>query len=445
MKHRPLSVLLPVPLLILALALTACAPKTQPGPVLDLLTLPQDLGAYLDPDTAHEPLFDNAQRRAMAERYLAKHFSPWDNAVPSYAKKDLFWGFARYESSTTWGENLQPRGPWWVHGLASLADPGDYPNRLRPAIATTHTDMRVLPTDEPIFADPTQPGEGFPFDYNQNSLVWAGTPLFVVQASADGAWLLCETRFAGGWIRAEDVAYVDDAFMREYRTGPHAAIIGERRPVIDQGGVFRFQARLGMLLPLRGEGEVLVPVRGLSGEARLVRAALEDGTGVLFPLVVTRANIAALGNRMMGRPYGWGGLYRQRDCSATLMDLFAPFGMALPRNSKAQARAGEVVEVSALSPQEKKAKLLTMAPLTTLVGKRGHIMLYAGSFRGQPLIYHTMWGIRTTAKGPLPGRKIVGATVVTTLEPGRELRTLAPGSLLVNTISTFTSLETPAP
>lgn len=445
---QPLLPLRFLALFLMTLTLAACAAKVDRGPVSDILTLPQDLTAYLDPATANQPIFEDLQQQSMSQEYLVKFFSPWDRTETSYTKEDLFWGFDRYASRTTWGENYRSRDPQWVQKLALLADPGDYPNTSRPAITTAHASMRVLPTMEPIFSDPTQPGEGFPFDYNQNSLVWAGTPLFVVQTSADGAWLLCETRFAGGWIPARDIAFVDETFMTQYRSGPFAAVIGENLPMTTiKDGLFRMQARLGMLLPLRERNEdrsmeVLLPLRGLDGNAQQGQALLPSGASAHFPLMATQTNIAALGNRMMGQPYGWGGLFERRDCSATLMDLFAPFGIALPRNSRGQAKVGDVVDVSGLTPLEKKAKLASMPPLSTLVGKRGHIMLYAGQYQGEPLIYHTAWGVRTTNKGPLPGRRIIGKTVITTMEPGKEVRNLGKKALLIETITSFSDLKT---
>ncbi len=436
--------------MVLALALLSisCAPRTSQGPVRDLLDLPQNLAAYLDQKTAHQPIFSPLVRQQQANVYLKNYFAPWDQTKPSHSKEDLFWGFAKYQTRLTYGENYRPRGPWWVNKLALLADPGDYPNRLVPAIATQHSSMRVLPTIEPIFSDPTKPGEGFPFDYNQNTLVWAGTPLFVVQASASGAWLLCESSFAGGWIPSRDVALVDRAFMDQYRSGSFLAITVDDTPLLDGSGQFLAQARLGMILPLqpsKREHNVLLPVRDMHGHAHLARSQLPPRAGTLFPLVATPNNIATLGNQMLGQPYGWGGLFEHRDCSSTLMDLFAPFGIALPRNSRGQAQVGEVVDVSGLDSTEKKALLLSLEPLTTLVGKRGHIMLYAGNHNGEPLIYHTIWGIRTTNKTPLPGRRIIGLTAITTLEPGRELPDLAPGSLLLKSISSFSRLARPSP
>ena len=61
-------------------------------------------------------------------------------------------------------------------------------------------------------------------------------------------------------------------------------------------------------------------------------------------------------------------------------------------------------------------------------------MLYIGSKDGRALIFHNVWGIRTKDLAGREGRKIIGQAVITTLQPGRELRDIdsAAGSLLDN-------------
>ena len=56
--------------------------------------------------------------------------------------------------------------------------------------------------------DPAKAGEGFPFDYFQNSALWPGTPLLITHASRDGAWLFAEAGMVAGWVPAQDVAFV---------------------------------------------------------------------------------------------------------------------------------------------------------------------------------------------------------------------------------------------
>ena len=148
-----------------------------------------------------------------------------------------------------------------------------------------------------------------------------------------------------------------------------------------------------------------------------------------------------LANRMLGEPYGWGGLYTDRDCSATIMDLMAGFGIFLPRNSSQQAKLGWVEPLDGEDDAAKKARLLMEGvPFLTLVRKPGHIMLYIGSRDGEPVVLQTIWGLKTRRRG-IEGRRIIGRTVISTLEPGRDLRDLArPEGVLLHTVRSFNTL-----
>ena len=88
-----------------------------------------------------------------------------------------------------------------------------------------------------------------------------------------------------------------------------------------------------------------------------------------------------------------------------------------------------------LSNEEKKELLKREGvPFLTLVGLPGHIMLYVGTHRGEPLVFHNTWGIRTDRKG-IEGRHIIGRAVVTTLDLGGDLPEHAPGKLLIDRIN----------
>ena len=49
-------------------------------------------------------------------------------------------------------------------------------------------------------------------------------------------------------------------------------------------------------------------------------------------------------------------------------------------------------------------------------------MLYIGTKNKEPLVMHNMWGIRTWEFIFKQGREIVGKTVITTLNPGAEIK-----------------------
>jgi cell wall-associated NlpC family hydrolase len=183
---------------------------------------------------------------------------------------------------------------------------------------------------------------------------------------------------------------------------------------------------LGSIFPLKQEqahGHIaLVPGRNEQGKAVLQEAFFSKAQAEAFPLQATPEKIAELASGLMGQSYGWGGLYENRDCSAMLKDLFAPFGIWLPRNSKYQAKRGRVLELEGLSAAEKQSLIMEKGrPLQTLIYMPGHIMLYLGSRQGQPVVLHNMWGLRTQDFWGHEGRKVVGRTVITTLQPGRGL------------------------
>ncbi len=429
-------------LLALALAVAAlggCAPRALPTarpPIADLTDMPQDAGAYLDPATATLPLIPGQRHTRLAEDYLARYFAPWHRERPENGPDKVFRFLDEFDPALFHGENKLLLGAAWIERMRQLAEAQDFPNAGWPAITTTNTAMRVLPSIRPVFRSFDQAGEGYPFDYNQNTAVWAQTPLFVSHVSADGAWALVETSAAYGWLPMRDIALVDDAFMETFTTTQAVAFTGEPVPVRDCYGQYRFDGRIGMLLPSTGRDEeaydVLLAVRDALGRAVLASARVFVDDAAPFPLEPTPANLARLANGMLGQPYGWGGMYENRDCSAMVMDLFAPLGIWQPRNSKQQVDHWGLVPLDGKDDDAKLAAIESGArPWLTLLWKPGHIMLFIGDRQGRPAILHTTWGLKTKT-GAGYGRYIIGGTVITGLTPGAELPDLArpDGSLL---------------
>jgi cell wall-associated NlpC family hydrolase len=445
--HRPGPFSLLFPALLAALLLTGagCAVQRTEAPLLPV----QDAGAYHGLPRDARLMTPEVQAVAWSD-FLMRHFDPWNRTQPAYPAGKVFWGLTDFAGRRVYGENLLPRDPGWLDAMAEASRVADYPSLNRRAIAVANTAMRVLPTGKPAFFDPRQAGEGFPFDYAQNSLVLAGTPLYATHESADRAWVLVESRFAYGWVRSTDIAWVDDDFAGTFQTGAYAAVVRDGVPLADTDGGFRFKGFIGTLLPVapRAPGGapdsglvVMVPARDEQGKAVVKYARLAPEDAQPAPLAPTPENFAALANRMLGEPYGWGGLYADRDCSATIMDLMAAFGVFLPRNSSQQAKLGWVEPLDGDDDAAKKTRLLEGGvPFLTLVRKPGHIMLYIGSLNGEPVVLQTIWGLKTR-RGGKEGRALIGRTVISTLEPGENLRDLArPDGVLVHSVRSFNTL-----
>ena len=81
-----------------------------------------------------------------------------------------------------------------------------------------------------------------------------------------------------------------------------------------------------------------------------------------------------------------------------------------------------LIEVAKMAKNQKKDYIMENGiPFSTLVYLKGHIMLYVGIKNNEPLVMHNMWGVRTWEFPFSEGRNVVGKTVITSLEPGREL------------------------
>ncbi|MBN2140406.1 MAG: SH3 domain-containing protein [Desulfovibrionaceae bacterium] len=381
---------------------------------------------------------------ALAREFTARHFAPWHRTEPESGLADVRGIFSRPRGERLYGENGLERDPGWLEGLIQDCGLDSYPNDGRPAVTVAETAMRSLPDSRPAFYGFSRPGQGFPFDHLQHTAVHAGTPLFVSHLSRDRAWVLAECRFALGWIPARDVAFVDPEFMEAFESCGLLALTRDNAAMLDDQGSFLFTGRIGAVYPLLAADDsgflVLAPARDHLGRAVLLRSRVEAGQGSPFPLEMRAENLALIIDRMLGQAYGWGGLYNDRDCSAGLMDLFAAFGLCLPRNSGEQARAGRREDLAGLSLAEKLAAVAARArPFATLLHKPGHIMLYLGLDRsGNPAVFHYAWGLKT--RGPLgrSGRAIIGRAVITGLDPGRDLPDADPAAGLLKALDCMT-------
>jgi cell wall-associated NlpC family hydrolase len=165
------------------------------------------------------------------------------------------------------------------------------------------------------------------------------------------------------------------------------------------------------------------------------------------PLPLNRTNMAKVANELINEPYGWGGLYRNRDCSAMIMDLFAPFGVWLPRNSRHQAlEGGAFVDLRDVSAKAKEKMILKDGiPYMTLLWLKGHIMLYMGSYNGEILVFHNFWSARDKKSKRKTSKQIVGHAAITTLQPGSKSKRHRQGRGYLNEIIGMTVIGNKIP
>jgi hypothetical protein len=403
----------------------------------DMLRFPQNLNPYAELVGRDKRLLGADEQAARDAVFNRIFFAPWDMSKASVRKKDVVAVFGKARGYKADGR------PWrqeeWDM-LARKAGLAAFPSRQAYAVTLRNTDLREMPTHEPRFAKPTPDAISDPFDYFQYSLLPPGTPLFIAHTTPDGRWHYVECPVAGGWVDTQDIAPINAEFRRAYRTGRYAAIVRDNVSLAENS------AGTGAVFPVKegsssgGILRVLFPVRN-GPQAALGEAALGPEDAVLKPMPLTPGNIARIGNAMMGRHYGWGGMFGNRDCSALTRDIFTPFGLWLPRNSAAQARVGSACPLDGMSPGDKEALILDRGvPFASLVAARGHIMLYIGKYRGRAAVFHSVWGIRVIEGDDDNARFVIGRAGVTSITPGRELQNLYSGATLADRLHTLTIL-----
>ncbi|CAK7056760.1 MAG: hypothetical protein DELT_01263 [Desulfovibrio sp.] len=424
----------------------------------DLEILPQDIFVYAEKAGNRTKLLPPEEQAAQDARFDANFFAPWNENM-TYLPEDMaFEAVKNLSPQKGYAENLRP---WdtdrWQELIRNCGREQYRAFPVTPAITVDTVHVRRLPTEAPYFLDPAKAGEGFPFDYLQNSTLAIGTPVSIMHVSTDSRWALVQTRLFSGWVKAELLAATDRKFIAAWKARPLAAVVSERAALyVNPGkkdavsGSLVREAHIGAVLPFAAESRetppqkapvvyLNVPVRGAEGKAvmGIALAGMYDVRKKPVPLTVE--NVARVGNAMMGQPYGWGGMFGQRDCSAMMRDLFTPFGIWLPRNSRQQGTSGWRVLLDGLSPDAKDARVMEKGvPFFSLVSMPGHVGLYLGSYildgKETPVMLHNIWGLRTVSgsgQNQKSGRAIIGKAVITSLRPGAEHSVISsPASLL---------------
>jgi len=327
---------------------------------------------------------------------------------------------------------LEKAWQWWIKN-SNLENIDTVKGR---AISIKHTNLRAYPTDTPAYRDPWKTTEGFPFDYNQNSELHLNVPLYISHYSRDRKWAFVHAGHAFGWVKYSDIALVHTDFIRRFKRG-HYAISTKDNLFLYKDGKKQSIIKLGTLFPLSKNGKLLY-LATKNSKHYAVRKAIKkpaDAWVALKPIQFTPGNVAYISQQFRGEPYGWGGKLYTRDCSATTRDFFACFGIYLDRNSAKQAKAGQSFKIKDIKDKvaKKQAIIKNAKPFRSLLYVPGHIGLYLGAYKSEPIIMHTYWGIRLNNWD----KYTLSQTIITTTEPGKEHPQIREKSKLINTLKTI--------
>lgn len=282
---------------------------------------------------------------------------------------------------------------------------------MRFALIVHRASLRTFPTTQRVFS---KPGD-FDIDRFQESALFPGTPVAVLHASHDGRWRFVVAPNYAAWIQADALAEGSRDEVLGYATQqPQLVVTGDgvrtafdpSRPALsqlslDMGTHLPLLADWPRDTPVSGQAAyaawvVRMPMRDARGHLQLVPALIPRGSDVrVGDLALSRANLLRQAFKLLGERYGWGHDYDGRDCSGFLSDVFASFGVRMPRNTGDQAKTPVFTHESFDESASREQRMRAIAALQPgdLVYIPGHVLMVIGFEHGKPWVIHDVQGV----------------------------------------------------
>ncbi len=134
-----------------------------------------------------------------------------------------------------------------------------------------------------MFYNPYNAGQGFPFDYNQNSFIKINTPILVSHLSKDKAWAFIKTSSYFGWIDIRNIAFVDEYFIKKFKTNNYAVAIKDKFNIYKDHFIENIQ--LGTIFPYK-KNKFFVAVKDKNQKAFIKTIKINKNYISLKPLTI---------------------------------------------------------------------------------------------------------------------------------------------------------------
>ncbi|MCO4844464.1 MAG: SH3 domain-containing protein [Sulfurovum sp.] len=398
--------------------------------VADMKQIPQDPSFYAD---QIKP-FSKSKQKELDKKFNKKYFEPWSLNKLDIPEQDLGWEIRFITKKPIYKVKGSMISASVFTKWIDNANYDSIDSKKYKAITVRRTNVKALPTSSAFFRDPKKTGEGFPFDYNQNSALHINVPLYISHFSLDKRWAFVRASYSFGWVKTSDLALVNSDFIKTFKNDNYAMVIKDNLRLYNDDKDISI-VKLGALFPISEDQHYLIASRDAKGRAHIQKVNVSNADIIAKkPLPFTTKNVGMLAKEFYGEPYGWGGSYECRDCSATTRDFLGAFGIFLRRNSSKQAEDGDNISIAGLPKAKKKKKIIKDAePFRSLLYVPGHIVLYLGEYKGEPVIMHTYWGIRKKDTTKI----ITARTIISSTEPGKERADVREKSKLINTLKTI--------
>lgn len=283
--------------------------------------------------------------------------------------------------------------------------------RLRFGYSVSRATLKFFTTDDFIGTDP----QDTYYDEVLCSELLPFLPLAVLHESADGQWYYVVAYGMGGWVRKEHVALCSsrEDWLERQKEDSFLVVTGRELRLSTYPGAASASGQvipMGTKLPLVPENEAPESFNGrLQYDCYIVKLPIRDKDGMINDIYIsvpvnddvnvgylpyTRENIIKLVFKFLGDRYGWGGDYFSTDCSGLVHEVYSCFGFVLPRTASRQASIDgvNITDFTDMS-DEQKLKVLSSAPMGSLIHFNGHIMIYLGTVDKAPYVISAIGGI----------------------------------------------------
>lgn len=452
--HMPARPASPTPVLAIWLALCLALPapplaaRTPPpvpeaAPVIPHVNRDQQQAAHwiARNRTPDKVQLDSAAIEAQNQRLLADDPSVHDlAALPATMSRDevrrLVSALSKPQTRTLYGMDGQAIGKPTLDAMLANAALAAIPATvdLRYGLATARADLRTFPDATRVFS---RPGDT-DIDRFQETAIFPGTPVAVLHTSRDRQWLFVISPRYAAWMRADHLAIGDAERVLGYADKtPWLVVTGARVETVfnpDLPAVSRLSLEMGTRVPLLADwpadkpvnGQlpaaahvIELPVREADGRLRLAPALLPHSADVATRyLPLTQRALLQQSFKFLGERYGWGHSYDARDCSGFVSEVYAGFGVLLPRNTSDQGKspAFNTLPVPADMPRKERLALMQTLVPGDLVFIPGHVMMVIGHENGLTYVIHDTPGVRFNDG---EGFHALNGVAVTPLEPLR--------------------------
>lgn len=281
-------------------------------------------------------------------------------------------------------------------------------------------DVRAFPTDTVFAEEP----KGIDFDLFQLTTLPVGSPVAILHQSKNGKWYYIQSMVYKGWVKREHIALAknkkevfDYANSDKFLMVTESRIETEPNPFIKEISNILFQ--MGDKIPLIEFDEIpkSIPMNNLHAQSPqgcyVVKIPVKDEEGYLeFKLALiarsndvcegylpyTRGNIIQQAFKLLGERYGWNGMFKRRDCSQFIMNVYKTMNIIIPSFTRMQEEgtAGKSIKFSG-SIQRRESVLNKLQPGDP-IHLKGHVLMYLGKVGENHYIIHSGSGYGIKSK-----------------------------------------------